>query len=251
VNVPLWVTGLANSFWEMAGAIESFPRQLRSPITRSLPISIVDLSSLRVAGMLEWLRRQHVEHQLALPDQSLHACLVAFVGHGFMFVNADDPADEQRFSIAHELAHFLRDYWFPRKQAREQLGPQIIEVFDGRRPPSAPERLHALVRNVAVGFHIHLLSFDADPVAKAQLVAEIELDADRLAYELLAPAATVAAKASDCAMAMDVLKKVFGLPSQHAAAYAAELFPQLPTTNPLVERLFRKNLSHFDTERGN
>ena len=40
MSVPPWVTELVRAFWADAGSVESFPRTLRRPIARALPVSI-------------------------------------------------------------------------------------------------------------------------------------------------------------------------------------------------------------------
>src|SRR5205823_2418702 len=98
----------------------------------------------------------------------------------------------------------------------------------------------AALRRVPAGPFTHLLARDdggCDPA-----VAAAEEDADRLAWELLAPAAQVRARAGPGASAggaARVLADVFGLPPDAAAAYARALFPAAPE-DPLVARL-RKN----------
>jgi Zn-dependent peptidase ImmA (M78 family) len=39
---------------------------------------------------------------------------MARAGHGFISLDGSDADDERRFSLAHELAHFLLDYQDPR-----------------------------------------------------------------------------------------------------------------------------------------
>ena len=79
------------------------------------------LTRLRLFGVLEWLRRQGIEFPLTEADRPLRACLVCRRGAGFVFLDGGDDEAEQRFSLAHELAHFLRDYWRPRLLAADRL----------------------------------------------------------------------------------------------------------------------------------
>ena len=123
-------------------------------------------------------------------DRLLRACLVARRGHGIALINGADTDSEQRFSIAHELAHFLRDYWIIRKQASRKLGAKALEVLDGERPPTFEERLNSLLRNVSLGFHLHLMERTVTGNPTTVRIAEAEIDADRLAFELLAPLVT-------------------------------------------------------------
>ena len=225
MSVPLWAAELARAFWQEAGDAEPFPRGLRRPILRAFDLSVVPLPRLRLFGALEWLRRHEIEVPLAEADRPLRAGLVCALGAGFLFLDAEDDEAEQRFSLAHELAHFLRDYWRPRRLAAERLGVRILEVFDGRRPPDPTERLHALLRRTPLGFYVHLLRRDADgrPDAAA---AVAEKAADLLAWELLAPADVVLDGQGGGREALAArLRGVFGLPPAQAADYAAVLRP--------------------------
>ncbi len=191
MNVPLWAAELAAAFWAEVGEVEPFPRRLQRSILRALDLSIVLLTRLRLFGVLEWLRRQGIGLPLTDADRPLRACLVCRRGAGFIFLDGADDEAEQCFSLAHELAHFLRHYWRPRQRASARLGGRILEVFDGRRVPDPAERLHALLAGVPLGFHAHLMGRG---VRAAGSVAAAEEEADRLAYELLAPAEAVVAR---------------------------------------------------------
>jgi hypothetical protein len=234
VNAPLWVSELAASFWAAAGTAEPFPRSLGA-VPFALPLSVLALPRLSVAGVTAWLRARDVPYACAGPDRPLRACLVARRGSGFVLVDAADPPDERRFSLAHELAHFLRHYRQPRERACARLGPAVLEVFDGDRPARPEERLHAVLANVLVGFHAHLLGRD-DRRAARGAVAVAEDEADRLAYELLAPADHVLGH-GDRADLPRRLCEVYGLPAGHAARYAALLAPAPPPAEGWIGRL--------------
>ena len=150
---------------------------------------------LSTAVVLDWLRRRHITLFLETVDRPLRGCLIARDGGGWIFLDAGDEAAEQRFTLAHELAHFLRHYWQPRLRACAHLGNQVLEVFDGRRPPRPEERLHAVLLGVPLGFHAHLMGRADDRRARSTSALGIaENEADLLAYELLAPAEAVAAR---------------------------------------------------------
>src|SRR5205814_1009729 len=119
---------------------------------------------------------------------ALRACLVAHGGHGFAFIDASDCEDERRFSLAHELAHFLHDYLEPRRRIVQLVGLSALEVLDGYRAPTADERVHAVLSQTTVGCHVHLLDRDREGQMLSRAVTDAESGADRLAFELLAPA---------------------------------------------------------------
>lgn len=242
MSTPLWVSEVAAAFWADVGRPEPFPRNLRRPIADTLPLTLVLLPKLRVVGVDAWLQRNSIPCGINVPDRPLRACLVARYGHGFVFVDGIDPEGEQRFSLAHELAHFLGDYWQPRRRACERLGPAALEVFDGERPPHPDERIRALLARVPLGSYIHFMERTADGHLAAALDA-VERDADRLAFELLAPADTVLADVQRFPSeqrrdaATRTLREVYGLPAVPAEQYATLLVPPPHRTSPLLRRL--------------
>jgi hypothetical protein len=236
VSVPFWAAELAQAFWTKARFSEPFPRNLCRAIARAVPLSVVLLPRLSVRAALGWLEKCGLMCEITGTDRPLRACLVARRGHGIALVDGADEDAEQRYSIAHELAHFLRHYWSLRRRIRKQLGEAALEVFDGERPPTSEERLHALLRNVSLGFHLHLMERDdaGKPVNAA--IALAEGDADRLAYELLAPAEHVLAHGvMDCKQALaDRLRQFYGLPVLQASEYARVLLPRTYSDSLLV-----------------
>jgi hypothetical protein len=110
----------------------------------------------------------------------------------------------------------------------------VLDVLDGKRAPRGEERVGAVLRHVCVGFHTHLMS--RGPGTAPGPVEASERDADRLAFELLAPVDEVLARAADKPSACRVLRDVFGLPAAQANEYAGLLFPVAPS-DPLVARL--------------
>lgn len=237
MSVPLWAAELAATFWVKAGEPEPFPRDLRRPIARAVLLSVAFLPKLTVRAALERLRECGLVCEFPGVDRPLRACLVARNGHGVALIDGADSDAEQRFSIAHELAHFLRDYWYLRQQIRKRLGESALEVLDGRRPATPRERMHALLRNVPLGFHVHLLERDDNGNPASWSIAQAEEDADRLAYELLAPAKHVLERmpAARCEL-VDRLQSFYGLPAPQSVRYAGLLLPSAHT-DPLLRRL--------------
>jgi hypothetical protein len=232
----VWVTELAGRFWASAGPPPPFPRDLTAAATAALSLRVARLPGLRLGGVRAWLARNRVACPADETDRPLRACLVTRAGFGFVFLDADDPAEELRFSLAHEVAHFLRDYDALRRAAVARLGPATLEVFDGKRPATAEERLHAVFRGVPVAAHVHLLRRDHSGRPRTEAEREAEAAADSLAFELLAPAELFTGFA-DAGAIQARLEAEFGLPATAAAAYAAALRPPEPPTDPFVERL--------------
>ena len=185
-----------------------------------------------------WLRKSGLVCELPGKNRPLRACLVARNGYGVALVDGSDGDKEQRFSIGHELAHFLRDYWSVRRRILNRLGPEALQVLDGERAPTPQERFHALLRDVPLGFHLHLMERDGEGNPLASSIAQVELDADRLAYELLAPADHVLGnvKQKNFAALVCHLEDFYGLPRVQARDYAEILLPPM-RIDPLLRRL--------------
>ena len=235
MSPPIWCIDLAERFWAAAGPPPPYPRDLRGPTSLGFPVAVLDHPRLSIAGVVGWFAGRTIALPLDEPDRRLRACLVATRGQGFVFLDAADDPAERRFSLAHEVAHFLRDYWHPREVVTRRLGPAVREILDGDRPPTPAERIQAVLRNVAIGPFVHLLRRDevGRPLSAAERTAEAA--ADRLAFELLAPADLLAA-ATPAAVAVR-LRDEFGFPPEPADLYAALLLPSPPLPDPFVRRL--------------
>lgn len=176
---------LAAEFWEGTDLADDYPRDVEQAIALKLPVTVVKLPVVTVQAAGLWLRRH--QRAAAFPSyrRDLMGCLYADGGHGFIFVCGADAAEEQRFTLAHDAAHFLVDYWCPRQRVIAALGPAIVAVLDGQRRASPAERASATLSRVRLGPHYHLLPRQGD-VAEDRLAC-IEDRADELGLELVAP----------------------------------------------------------------
>jgi IrrE N-terminal-like domain len=243
VNVPVWAAEIADAFWSEVGAREPFPRRLLGPIAEATFLSVIFVPRPTIAAVQERICEMGIDWDLKVADRPLRACLLAGNGHGLIFVDGTDPENEQRFSIAHELAHFLRDYLSLRRRVCKRLGASALDVLDGARSPTADERIHAILSRTALGFHYHLMDRRLGARPLSGPIADAEESADRLAYELLAPADQVASmvaavtRCPDGKMVADVLVDHFGLPEQQASHYAGLLVPRPKKVDSLLLRL--------------
>lgn len=181
----------AAEFWAETDLADDFPRKIEQAVALKLPVTIVKLPVVTIRTVGRWLQRHNRSPVFPRYGRDLMGCLYADGGHGFIFVCGADEPEEQRFTLSHDTAHFLADYWWPRQRVLEALGDSILEVLDGRRPPRTQERAAAILASVRIGPHWHLLPRDgADPETDSH-IAPLEDRADELGLELVAPRSRV------------------------------------------------------------
>ncbi len=220
-----------NLFWKLGGEIEPFPRSLERSVALALPVAIVKLPRLRLGDVEGWLQRRGTVFQFNCQSRAIRGCLIAYSGTGMIFIDGVDSDDERRFTLAHEIAHFVVDYWQPREKASAKLGNTIAEVMDGIRSPSVSERVHALLASTPIGVHTNLMERNEKSGTMNPNVWEIEGRADKIALALLAPPDVVVTEADISARRfeerqssmMSLLCNRFGLPSSAASSYSRSL----------------------------
>lgn len=215
----------ARAFWRDAQISPEYPVDIEQAACWSLPLGIVHLPGLNTSTLASWIGRfdDPAEHPL-------HAALLARSGRGLVLVDGRDDPSERRLSIAHECAHFILDYLDPRSAVLSKLGPGVLEVLDGHRPPTLAERVDSLLAYVPLGLHVHLVARDLIERSREQAL-HAESQADALALELIAPAAEVRRRSASRPLRADVaglLVSEFGLPDRAAEAYSRSLVP-VPT----------------------
>jgi hypothetical protein len=184
----MWLTSeeqqLADSFWNMATEIEPFPRSMERAIALALPVVVIKLPHLALGSIETWLSNRQIEYSFNCKSRFIRGCLICYGGKGFIFCDGTDPSDEIRLTLAHEVGHFLVDYWYPRQKALNKFGASILEVFDGTRDPTITERIHAVFESTKIGVVTNLL----DRHEAGDVTWAVENKADKIAFELLAPA---------------------------------------------------------------
>ncbi len=177
----------AAQFWDDTDLAEAFPRNIEQAIALKLPVTVVKLPIVTIRAIARWLSRHNRNPVFPPYHRDLMGCLYADGGHGFIFVCGADEPEEQRLTLAHDIAHFLVDYWWPRLLVIQAMGSSIIDVLDGHRPARQDERASAVLARVRLGPHWHLLPRQgADPDCDSH-IACVEDRADDLGRELVAP----------------------------------------------------------------
>ncbi len=232
---------IADEFWTAAGGREPFPCQLESSVLWALPVAVIKLPRLWVSDVEAWLTERSIQFQFGTANRPLHGSLLAYRGRGCILLNGTDSDPELRYSLAHEVAHFLLNYLRPRRKAVSLLGPTILEVFDGFRVPTVRERVHGILSRVPIGFHVHFMERATNGIANSDEVMELEDNADLLALEIISPEEEVRRRMARVGSqehrsrliddAPRILQEDFGLPSSVAEGYARYLYPPVSASS--------------------
>jgi|SRR5579883_353325 len=220
---PVWVIELATRFWTAVGEPPTFPRDLRSVLCWLPTIHVVEVPLLTLARAAEQFARHGIPCRAPTTDRPLAGCFGGHRGIGVILFDSTLEFRELIFTLAHELAHYLRDYDKPRRKVLGRLGPKALDVLDGLRLPTLNERLAGVLRDVRVGGYLHYLDRDQWGRIVTGEASEAEEAADRLAYELLAPFDVFDAASCDRDTLSARLQSDFAFPAAQAAKYAAAL----------------------------
>jgi len=241
---PAYIEAIAKEFWSKIRRFRSQPPyDIAGAVSILLPLDIISLSELTLAGIDKWLNDRGIRIPVALSDRHLHGFLLIRNGSGFMFINGTDSEEERKYTIAHETSHFILDYKIPRDTAIEKLGKDIGAVLDGIRPPTVHEQVNGLIKEVSLDTFTHLLEKEGDGSFESFKVFNAENSADLLALELLAPFSEVMKVVQDGKrkipfevfdqQCLDLLVSVYKLPHPIARQYSKRL-AYLTTGGPSI-----------------
>lgn len=214
-----------------------FPRDLAEDIPLALPLTVEPLPGLTPRKGLEWLvSHKRTDGGLVATDDLKHGFTVAHAGVGVLFLNSEDPPDEQRFTLAHEVAHFVLDHLQPRVRAQRAWGKHIRAVLDGDREPTVAEQLSSALERIPCRTPANFMDRNDGGTPRTGQVMESEQRADRLAFELLAPRKELLPLLGRAGREelVAVLISRFGLPAKEARTYAWWLLSERPSRRPFL-----------------
>lgn len=212
---------VADAFWSKAGGREKFgtPADIDRAAGRVAPVAIRRISGLHTDAVSAFLEQIDANPWFCVTPRLLRGCLIADAGKAIILVERDDPEDEQRMTVAHEVAHLLLHYLKLRDEAVTAFGQGIVAVLDRIRPPTLGEHMSSALRNVPIEPFRHsmdrLKSHTRD-------VNTLEDEADDLAVELLAPWRELSRLKG---ATPGILRERFGLPAPVATCLADLIKP--------------------------
>ncbi|MCY1041215.1 ImmA/IrrE family metallo-endopeptidase [Corallococcus sp. bb12-1] len=201
-----------------------FPRSIASDAQKRMTVRFVAMEEMTLHAVRKHLARRGWK---SMPpeegdDRDMHGCIVAFCGMAYLFYSLKDSEEEQRFTSAHELAHFVLDHLSLREKALRYFGASILPVLDNQRLPTKEELLTSALEGIPTKTQFHLMERDDAGDIDTGDVFRAEQRADRLAFEWLAPASVASGTLKGIPRDEHGkrLQRSFGLPPRKAEAYA-------------------------------
>lgn len=237
----------AKGFWKRAGGNGVWPCDIERAVQLALPVMIVQLSPLSINKIQQWLIEKGYEINIGIANRLLHGLLTTHIGAGIIFINGTDNIRDRRFTLAHEVAHFLLDYLLPREKVIQKFGESIISVLDGLREPTTEERIRGILQGVNPQPNTHLLEKEGKGGFDNYYNWTAENNADALAVEILAPVNQVCREllsthpgldyAGYKNQATELLFEKYLLPKGIAKLYSGKLSYAITGGTSIVQRL--------------
>lgn len=188
----------------------------------SLQLSLEKAPGLTSDYVREWLNSRGIKRRgIPKENRRLHGCMVAMADCGILFYDSSDTERQQRFTLAHEVAHFVLDHRLLRQRLLGIFGESILPVLDRKRDPSPQESLSLVFHRLSWGGPVQLMNRSASGAPSTGAAMAVEQGADLLAFELLAPQALAwpLVKHQSEPQAVSTLVEHFHLPRREARSY--------------------------------
>ena len=225
----------ADWFWNRAGGRPQYPADIGYAASCAIEVAIHAVPSLTVRNAARFapigVSSQNPSQSLT-DDRPLHGCISIRPRGAIILIDADDSESERRFTIAHEVAHYMLETRAHRDRAARMMGERYLAVLYGAREPTDAERVDALLKRVRSTPFSHFMDRAPDGGYGCGRTLSAECDADELALELLAPRSELARRVRDrrrvpFQQALDETARIardrYGLPPSIARDYAERL----------------------------
>ncbi len=218
----------ANWFWHHAGGRSSYPADIRYATTCALPVSVMEIADLTTSTAADYFELPQDEHIPSAGERNLHGCIAVRPRGATILVEIHDEDAQKRFTIAHEVAHYIIEVHRHQERAARMMDDGYVEVLYGSRKATPNERIDACLYNVRSSPITHFMDRTPSGEYGCGQTLRAECAADLLATEILAPRATLMDSLSPhrrlpfrqlVDTAIHLSEHRFGLPSAIAESY--------------------------------
>ena len=245
---------IAADFRAKAGLPQDPPYDIAKAAKLILPLQVIEIAGLDLEKIRQWLRHRNLVDtidDIEAGNRTVHGFILTQRGSGLIFVDSEDLEAEQRFTIAHEVSHFLIDHKIPRQKIISRFGDRLEKIMDGELPLKRSDELFALIKGADIHQRTRSIENDGDGSFRSWINFIAENEADGLALELLAPQQAVVSEILSGKKSLPhqvftvrcrkLLEQRYGLPTHVAQQYAAELAYFVTNGTSLLRKLGYKS----------
>lgn len=224
---------IAREFWSTVEPAYRSNFDIVSAVDASLTIDLVAVKQLSLRKIESWLASRTITIEIDVNDRSLHGALLIRGNSVLMFVEDAEDELQQRFTVAHEVSHFLLDYQVPKERAILALGKEIEDVLNGNLPANNTQLALSVIKGINIDPYTFLIEKTGNGSFLNWANFNSENEADYLALELLAPRTKVINETVSSTKrltysqftrnSLELLKGKYGIPAEIARQYASEL----------------------------
>jgi len=235
----------ANWFWKRAGGRPDPPVDIGYAATCALEVGIRPIDGLTPVTAADHLRRVGIECADGVDERELHGCIAVGPHGATILVEMRDDDAQRRFTITHELSHYILEVHRHHQRAERWMGQDYVDILYGSREATPTERIDAWLNGVRSSAFTHFMDRDSNGGYGCGNALEAECSADRLAIEILAPRAEMVSVVSDYEKLpfrdlVDATRRIaeqrFGLPYAVAVPYVDRIAWRLTRGPSTAER---------------
>ena len=222
----------AGWFWRRAGGRKGFPADIGYAAMSALEVYVEEVEGLTTLTAASYAGGAGVRNAVGVSERGLRGCVVVGRQGAAILVERSDSEAEKRFTIAHEVAHYILEVKRHRERAADRLGPEFVDALYGLREATPAERIDAWLNNARSEAFAHFMDRAPGGGYGCSRTLNAECQADDLAVEILAPRSELAAAISSMGfseslkVAREVADRRFGLPKGIADQYADRVVRQ-------------------------
>lgn len=229
-------------FWKRAGGRFDYPVDIAYAATCALDVYVDQVAGLTTVSAAAHIGCGGLWSLDGAEERSLHGCVVVGRSGGAILVEKSDDEAEKRFTIAHEVSHYILEVKQRHERATDRMGRDFSDILYGFREATPTERIDAWLNNTRSEVFAHFMDRAPGGGYGCSRTLDAECLADDLALEILAPRSELIAAISlmgfseSLKAARGISGRRFGLPEGVAEWYASRVVWQLMGGPSTAER---------------
>lgn len=178
---------IAREFWATSYAEFRYNYDIIKVVESSPNVHLIRIPQLNPTKITSWLTSRKIDIPVENNDRSLDGALLIQNGTVIMFIDTAENDIRQRYTLAHQVSHFLLAYQMPKERAIIKLGKEIAAALKDDTEAPVTQLVQSALQGMTGAAYTLLIEKSEDAFPSDRLNLLPESPADTLALELLAP----------------------------------------------------------------